>query len=348
MTVLEVIQRSGEFLGKRGVDSPRLQAELLLAHTLGLPRMKLYLSFDRELTAPELDALRGFVKRRGDREPLQHIVGSTSFCGLEMIVTRDVLVPRPETELLAERALKFLQSRGKAHLDPAPLPSADSLSSLRGRRGPGRGGPIAPVSSPLPGPLPAPASRGEGEVQGAVSGCAPCGTAAATVLDFGTGSGCLAIAIAVQAIGAELHAVDISEAALEVARRNAERHQVAARIQFHGGDGFDALPAGLRFDLIVSNPPYIARDEIAVLLPEVRDHDPRLALDGGTDGLDFYRRLAIEGPTRLNGGGRLMVELGDSQDAAARALFEAQHWRVEGVENDDTGRARILIARREN
>jgi len=285
VTVLEVIQRSGEFLTKRGVDSPRLQAELLLAHTLGLPRMKLYLSFDRELTGPELDALRGFVKRRGDREPLQHIVGWTSFCGLEMIVTRDVLVPRPETELLAARALKFLQSRG---------------------------------------------------------------TAAATVLDFGTGSGCLAIAIAAQAPGAELHAVDISEAALEVARRNAERHQVSGRIHFYGGDGFDALPAGLRFELIVSNPPYIARDEIETLQPEVRDHDPRLALDGGPDGLDFYRRLAIEGPTRLNGGGRLMVELGDGQEMAARALFEAEHWRVEGVENDETGRARILIARREN
>jgi release factor glutamine methyltransferase len=285
VTVLEVIQRSGEFLAKRGIDSPRLQAELLLAHALGLPRMKLYLGFDRELTGPELDAVRGFVKRRGDREPLQHIVGSTSFCGFEIFVTPDVLVPRPETELLAARALKFLQSLGKAE---------------------------------------------------------------ATVLDFGTGSGCIAIAIAAQAPAAELHAVDLSEAALEVARRNAERHQVASRLHFHSGDGFDALPAGLRFDLIVSNPPYIARDEIDALQPEVRDHDPRLALDGGTDGLDFFRRLASEGGARLNGGGRLMVELGDGQDTAVRALFEAEHWRVEGVENDDTGRARILIAHREN
>jgi release factor glutamine methyltransferase len=279
--VLEVIQRSGEFLAKRGVDSPRLQAELLLAHALGLPRMKLYLGFDRELAGPELDAVRGFVKRRGDREPLQHIVGSTSFCGLEMTVTPDVLIPRPETELLAVRAVKFLQSRG---------------------------------------------------------------TVAAKVLDFGTGSGCLAIVIAAQAPAADLHATDISETALEVARRNAEQHQVADRMQFHRGDGFGALPAGLRFDLIVSNPPYIARDEIAALQPEVRDHDPRLALDGGPDGLDFFRRLAGEGGARLNGGGRVMVELGDGQDAAARKLFESEHWRVEGVENDDTGRARILIA----
>ena len=285
MTVLEVIRRSGEFLAKRGVDSPRLQAELLLAHALGLPRMKLYLGFDRELTAPELDALRGFVKRRGDREPLQHILGSTSFCGLEVIVTPDVLVPRPETEFLAARAVKFLQSRGSA---------------------------------------------------------------GATVLDLGTGTGCLAIAIAAQVPAAELHAADISEAALEIARRNAERHQVAGRIRFHCGDGFGPLPAGLRFDLIVSNPPYIASEEIATLQPEVRDHDPRLALDGGADGLDFYRRLASEAGARLNGGGRLMVELGDGQEKAARGLFEANHWQVEGVENDDTGRARILIASREN
>ena len=285
VTVLEVIRRSSEFLAKRGVDSPRLQAELLLAHAMGLPRMKLYLNFDRELSGPEQDLARGFVKRRGDREPLQHIVGSTSFCGLEIAVTPAVLVPRPETELLAVRAVKFLQSRG---------------------------------------------------------------TAPATVLDFGTGSGCLAIVIAAQVPAAELHAADISGAALQIAQRNAERHQLAGRIHFYDGDGFGALPAELRFDLIVSNPPYIAREEIKALQPEVRDHDPRLALDGGPDGLDFYRRLAGEGAKRLNGGGRLMVELGDGQDTAARALFESEHWRVEGVENDDTGRARILIACREN
>jgi release factor glutamine methyltransferase len=285
VTVLEVIQRSSEFLAKRGVDSPRLQAELLLAHALGLPRMKLYLGFDREMSVPELDKVRAFVKRRGDREPLQHIVGSVSFCGLELVVTPDVLIPRPETELLALRAVQFLQSREAS---------------------------------------------------------------AATVLDFGTGSGCLAIAIAVQAPSAELHAADISEAALEVARRNAERHQVAGRIRFVVGDGFDSLPAGLRFDLIVSNPPYIATGEIEALQPEVRDHDPRLALDGGPDGLDFFRLLAGEAGARLNDGGRLMVELGDGQDSSVRAIFESQKWQVEGVEKDDTGRARILIAHREN
>ena len=296
MTVLEVIQRSSEFLAKRGVDLPRLQAELLLAHVLGLPRMKLYLDFDRRLSVEEKDRVRQFVKRRGDREPLQHIVGSVSFCGLELAVSRDVLIPRPETELLAERAVKFLQER---------------------------------PSSPRPSP---PSEGGEG-VQ--------------AVLDFGTGSGCLAIVIAARAPASSVQAVDISEAALNVARQNAARHQMEGRIRFYHGDGFAAVPPELRFDLIVSNPPYIASAELEALQPEVRDHDPRLALDGGADGLDFFRRLAAEAGGRLNTAGRLMVELGDEQDAAVRTLLESQRWRVEAVENDDTGRPRILIARRD-
>ena len=108
MTVLEVIQKSAEFLGKRGVDSPRLQAELLLAHVLKLPRMKLYLNFERTLSDAEADAMRELVKRRGTREPLQHIIGTTSFCGYEIAVNRQVLIPRPETEMLAELGWKFL------------------------------------------------------------------------------------------------------------------------------------------------------------------------------------------------------------------------------------------------
>ena len=282
MTVLEVIQRSSEFLGKRGVESPRLQTELLLAQVLNLPRMKLYLDFERQLNEGELDRMRQWVKRRGDREPFQHIVGTTSFGGLELEVTPDALIPRPETELLAERAWNFLNSRNGAP---------------------------------------------------------------AQALDFGTGSGCLAIALARHST-ATVDALDVSEAALALAKRNAERHQLSARIQFHLGDGFQALPAGSRFDLIVSNPPYIPAGDIAGLEPEVRDHDPRVALDGGADGLDFYRRLAAGAGALLNAGGLLMVELGDDQDPAARALFEAGGWSVEAIEKDYSGRTRILIAKR--
>jgi len=283
VTVLEVIQRSSDFLARKGVEFPRLQVELLLAHVLHMPRMKLYLNFERTLTEPELETLRGLVKRRGEREPLQHIVGTTSFCGLEIAVTRDVLVPRPETELLAEEAWKFLST-----LNSQP----------------------------------------------------------STILDFGTGSGCLALAIAAKCPQVVVQAIDVSEAALKVATQNAARLGLSERVLFYGGDGFGALPAEARFDLIVSNPPYIPSPEIETLQPEVREHDPRQALDGGADGLDFYRRLAAEAGSRLKPAGRLMLELGDGQGRAVSDLLTQQGWTVVSVLKDYSARERILIAHR--
>src|SRR4030095_11722712 len=159
MTVLDAIQRSTEFLARKGVESPRLQVELLLAHVLQLPRLKLYLNFERKLTRKETEQVRAMVKRRGEREPLQHIVGSTSFCGLEFIVSRDALVPRPETEVLAEIAWHLLEKDGKCN-----------------------------------------------------------------VLDIGTGTGCLAVTLAIKSSVAQIHATDLSAAALALARANAERH----------------------------------------------------------------------------------------------------------------------------
>jgi len=294
VTLLEVIQRSAEYLGRKGVDSPRLQTELLLAHLLKLPRMHLYLNFERPMAPVELDLFRGWIKRRGQHEPLQHIVGSTSFCGLELAVNRHVLVPRPETELLAESGWRFLSQL------PTVAPGPDAT---------------APAPSP-------------------------------TALDFGTGSGCLAIALAVNCPGARVDALDISPEALELAKQNAARHEVAERIRFFQGNGFRALPGPERYDLLVANPPYIASAEIATLDPEVRDFDPRGALDGGADGLDFYRRLAAEAEPFLKPGARMMLEVGDSQAASVRELFEGQNWIVERVVEDYTQRPRILIARR--
>ena len=282
MTVLEVIQRSTGFLARKGVESPRLQVELLLAHALGVPRLKLYLDFEQQLTPASVETVRELVRRRGNREPLQHIIGSTSFCGFEIKVNRHVLVPRPETEMLAERAWQFL----------------------------------AAVSHPH-----------------------------ATALDFGTGSGCLAIALASKCPGAQVHAADISEEALRVARENAALHNLGDKIQFHAGDGFAAVPRGLPFDLIVSNPPYVPSAEIESLAPEVRDHDPRLALDGGADGLDFYRRLAAEAANHLGPAGRMVLESGDGQAEQIRKLFLQHKWVVETVEADYTGRPRILTLR---
>lgn len=281
VTVLEVIQRSTEFLQRHAVDSPRLQIELLLAHVLKLPRLQLYLNHERGLTEAELAALRALVQRRAKREPLQHLVGSTAFFGLEIAVSPDALIPRPETETLVELALAAL---GKI---PSSQPS---------------------------------------------------------VLDFGTGTGCIAITLATKCPSAQVHTLDISAAALALARRNAETHKLAGRVTFHLGDGFAALPPELRFDLIVSNPPYIPAAEILTLQPEVRDFDPRLALDGGVDGLDFYRRLATQSPAWLRAGGGLFAEFGDGQADALRQLFTQAGWERVVLHADLTGRPRVVEA----
>ncbi|HVV71525.1 MAG TPA: peptide chain release factor N(5)-glutamine methyltransferase, partial [Verrucomicrobiae bacterium] len=288
MTVLESIQRSTDFLTRKGVESPRLQAELLLAHVLALPRMRLYLNFERTLSQPEVEALRELVLRRSRREPLQHILGTSSFCGLELGVNRHVLVPRPETELLAEA--------GWAYLNGLPA------TSLNGRP--------------------------------------PC------ALDYGTGSGCVALALASKCPTAEIHALDISSEALDTAKQNATGLGLGERIRFWQGDGLRVLPPGVRFDLIISNPPYIPSAEIATLEPEVREFDPRQALDGGPDGLDHYRRLASHAGAYLQSTGRLMLEFGDGQADSIRLLLEEQNWVVEKISEDYTRRPRIMIARK--
>ena len=280
MTVLEAIQRSTEFLAKKSVDSPRLQSELLLAHLLKLPRMKLYLNFERALTEEEVTSFRELIRRRGQREPLQYITGLTSFCGLEIAVNRSVLIPRPETELLAERGWSFLNQRKTI------------------------------------------------------------------ALDFGTGSGCLAIALTVKSPPARIVGVDNSSSALTLAGRNAASHQVNDRITFVLGDSLAKLTQTTQYDLIISNPPYIPTSEIETLQPEVRDYEPRTALDGGVDGLDYFRRLASEAKPLLNSGGRLMLELGDGQSESIRQILEAENWIVEAVQQDYNQRPRVLVAKR--
>lgn len=282
MTVLETIQRSSGFLSGKGVESPRLQAEWLLAHVLGVPRLQLYLQFERVLTEEQVVKARELVQRRGKREPLQHILGTVVFCGHELRVGRGALIPRPETELLAEAAVERL------------------------------------------------GAMGDGE---------------RSFLDFGTGSGCLAVSLALGCPEARGWALDRSAAALVLARENAASHGLGERVVFLEGDGFAGVPEGLRFGLVVSNPPYIPSGEVGTLEPEVKDYDPREALDGGVDGLDFYRRLAVEAPGFMVPGGWFLAELGDGQAEAVRSLFEAQSWIVESVTADYSGRLRVFQAR---
>ncbi|MGZ4965155.1 MAG: peptide chain release factor N(5)-glutamine methyltransferase [Limisphaerales bacterium] len=281
VTILEVIQRSTDFLTKKGVSSPRLQVELFVAHVLKMQRMQIYLNFERVLTEAEVSTLRDMVQRRGTREPLQYIIGNVQFCGWELNVTPAVLIPRPETEMLAERGWQFLST-----INHTP----------------------------------------------------------STALDFGTGSGCLAIALASKVPNAEVHALDASPEALKIAQENAAKQNV--KVQFHQGNGFEALHATpSRFDLIISNPPYIPSAEIETLDPEVRDHEPRSALDGGADGLDFYRLLASESKNWLKPEGKILLEFGDGQADAVKKTFEEQKFVVESVECDYSQRPRILSAR---
>jgi release factor glutamine methyltransferase len=296
VTVLEAIQKSAEFLGKKNVESSRLQTELLLAHLLKMPRMKLYLNFERDLSTDETNQFRELIKRRATREPLQHIVGSTSFCGHEIVVNKNALVPRPETELLAEAGWKFLQGR---------------------------------VGSPQP----------------AVAHSENVPNHKLAALDFGTGTGCIAIALAAKCPDAKIVALDIAADALMLAKENAAKNNVAERIEFLQGDGFAALSTETKFDLLISNPPYIASAEIETLQPEVINFDPRNALDGGADGLDFYRMFATQAKSFLKPDGKIMLEFGDGQAEAIKKIFENEKWIVEEIKSDYSHRERILIAK---
>lgn len=276
-TTLKVLEWTKEFLAAKGVANARLESEWMLCSATGLDRVGLYLNYDKPLNDEELARFRAMVARRGKREPLQHILGTQEFMGLEFEVTSDVLIPRHDTEVLVNEAVQ-------------------------------RAG------------------------------------AARTVLDIGTGSGCVAIALAKALPDAVVVAVDISAAALQVARRNAERN--AAQIEFCPGSLYEPL-AERTFDLIVSNPPYIPSADILELEPEVRDFDPRLALDGGQDGLDIYRSIIPHGYSRLNTGGWLLVEIGIGQAGDVERLFKESGYVDTFVALDNGGIERVVGARKE-
>ena len=275
MKILDLIQRTTGFLQRQGVESPRLTIELMAAHALKQKRLELYLDFEREIAEPALGTLREMVRRRAAGEPLQYILGTANFYGLDLAVDKRVLVPRPETELLVDYVVKN-------------------------------------------------------------------GAAAKTVADLGVGSGAIAIALAKKLASARVLAVDASAEALEVARLNAAAH--GAEIGFFQGDLFAPLPAGTRLDWVVSNPPYIPSGEIAALAREIRDHEPRAALDGGADGLDIVRRIAADAKAWLAAGGRVAVEIGAGQGSQAERIFLDNGYHVEKMISDWQGHPRVLVA----
>jgi release factor glutamine methyltransferase len=273
VTVGEVLRRATEHLGKSS-ETARLDAELLLAHTLGRQRIDLYTDFDRPLENSELDRYRALVARRARREPVAYILGEWGFRRLTLAVDPRALIPRPETEIVAERAL--------AHLHGLETPR---------------------------------------------------------VLDVGTGSGAIALAIADEHPGARVTAIDVSADALSLARENAGRTGLAIELLEH--DLRDGLPGG-PYDLVVSNPPYVDPDELPTLMPDVREYEPQLALvgSGATEAVASAAREALMPE------GWIVLEVGDGKASATAALLGGLGYADISTTPDLTGRDRVVEGRR--
>jgi release factor glutamine methyltransferase len=317
-TILKMLQWMSEYFSERSIDSPRLDAELLLAFALGLSRVQLYTQFDRPLNGEELEPLKKLVKRRASREPLAYIRGVREFFSLEFGVSPAVLVPRPETEILVEEAIQILQSKKK-------------LTSPSTGKGKGEGGlDLQEVILPL-----IPSHQGRGSFEGA------------KILDVGTGSGCIAVALAKHLPDAEVWAVDVSPQALEIASLNAKKYEVDLRIHFLRWDlmkdSWNQRPE--KFDLIVSNPPYIPSTEIETLAPELK-FEPRGALDGGTDGFVFYRALIPWAFDHLQAGASLLLEMGEGQGQRLEEMAVKSGFLEVQILQDLAGHPRVLSAKR--
>lgn len=274
MTVLEVLRGASEYLEKRSIENPRLNAEWLLAHVLGIGRLELYLQFDRFLAEPERAPLRDLIRLRGEGKPLQHLLGSVEFCGRVFACDARALIPRPETEQLVDLVLQRL----------------------------------------TPG--------------------------AQQALDIGTGSGVIAISLALGRPGLHVTATDLSPDALDLARSNART--LGATVAFEEAD---LLPShNGPFDLIVANLPYIPTGQLPLLSREVRC-DPARALDGGHDGLDIIRRLVRSAQPLLAEGCDLALEIGSDQASAVTSLLESEKYRDIAVLEDYQGLQRFVFAR---
>lgn len=333
---LELAKATAEYFAGKGVPTPKLDAELLLCRILKLPRrIDLYAGFERAVTDAELAAYRELVRRRAAREPVSRLLGEREFMGLTFSVTPAVFSPRPETELLVEAALEALSPRkmsqtveAAADLDAALDCYGEDVDDEPGEDGEVT---IAASASVLPREnLKKTKKSGRNG-----DGC--------RVLDLGTGSGCIAVSLAAMLPGASVVAVDVSEAALAVARKNAETAGVA--VEFRCGEWFRACPDGEMFDLIASNPPYLIRGDEEIW-PEAALYDPELALYGGADGLDAYRALAAGMCGRLNPGGWVFLEVGRGQDWQVSEMLRAGGLTEIVVLPDHAGIARVVSARR--
>jgi release factor glutamine methyltransferase len=277
VTVLQVLQNTADFFARKGIDSPRLNIEHLLADTLGKRRIDLYLEFDRTLSEEELAPLREKVRRRVEGEPLQYLLGSWDFFGRAFRTDQRALIPRPETEVLVEIGLKVVRAQ-----------------SGRNR-----------------------------------------------LLDIGTGTGVLAITFALECPNLAVVGSDVSPLALNLARENAKRHGLDDRIEWIESDLLGSVAGP--FDFVVANLPYISTADLPRLAPEVQ-RDPRLALDGGPEGLAVIQRAVQDVPKVLAEGAFVILEVGFDQADRVADLVTAQKFRDISIENDYQGVRRFVTA----
>ncbi|HEX3656786.1 MAG TPA: peptide chain release factor N(5)-glutamine methyltransferase [Pirellulales bacterium] len=300
-TIGRLLKWTTDFLAARGADSPRLDAEVLLAHALGCRRIELYTRFDELPDDPRRAAFRELVRQRAGGMPVAYLVGHREFYSLSFRVTPDVLIPRPETELLLVRLLdlaKQQQSSRSGSRETSDAPPETSAESLQ-------------------------------------------------IADIGCGSGILAICAARSLPGARVTAIDISPAALAVARENAASLGVTKQIEFVESDLFAAIESSRRFDFVASNPPYIRSDEMAGLMVDVRKFEPRMALEAGPRGTEVIERLIPHAAQRLKPGGWLLVEISPTIEPAVRELLASDPaFEPPASIKDLAGQFRIVQARR--
>jgi len=277
-TVLELLNLTTAYFEQKSIESPRLNAELLLAESLKCKRLDLYLSFDKPVKQEEVDLYRSYIKRRGNREPLQYILGYVEFYGLIFSVNKNVLIPRQETELLVETVLNQIEK-----------------------------------------------------------------DACMTILDIGTGSGVIAIALAANLQNAKIIAVDKSREALSVAKFNAEANKVLEKITFVETDILTTqLQLSEKIDIIVSNPPYVAQKEFHTLQKEITAHEPNFAVTDFSDGLSFYRKIIETQKIHLNTNGKIFFEVGAGQSEDVVSLFKANNYSPVQVWKDYAGIDRVV------
>ncbi len=284
-TVGRLLNWTTEFLREKGADSPRLDAEVLLAHARGCQRIELYTAYSEEPSEKVRTVFRELVSRRAKGTPVAYLVGQREFFSLRFEVTPDVLIPRPETEQLVVRALDLAKEM-------------DTEEALK-------------------------------------------------IADVGTGSGAIAVSVANQFENCRVTAIDVSSAALQVARRNAEIHGVAERVDFVEGDLLAILPPTPMFSLVLSNPPYVSSSEMSGLAPDVRNHEPQLALDGGVDGTQVIQRLIPQAAERLLPGGWLLLEVGATNASIVEELItQKSGLELQATLKDLAGLPRVVQATR--